>query len=87
MALPLTKRQRAVFDFIAHAIETNGYAPSLEEIGRGLGLSALATVHKHLSILQAKGYITRQWNRSRSIQLVWQTECCPTCGRPKAASQ
>jgi repressor LexA len=68
--LPLTKRQREILDFLNEFIQDNGYAPSLEEIGRRLGLSSLATVHKHLTNLQDKGFIKRSWNRSRSVELV-----------------
>ncbi len=67
---PLTKRQREILDFLNEFIEQNGYAPSLEEIGRRFGLSSLATVHKHLTNLQEKGFIKRAWNRSRSVELV-----------------
>ena len=68
--LPLTKRQREILDYLNEFIEQNGYAPSLEEIGRRFGLSSLATVHKHLTNLQDKGFIKRAWNRSRSVELV-----------------
>jgi len=67
---PLTKRQREILDFLNEFIEQNGYAPSLEEVGRRFGLSSLATVHKHLTNLQEKGFIKRAWNRSRSVELV-----------------
>ena len=68
--LPLTKRQREILDYLNDFIQQHGYAPSLEEIGRRFGLSSLATVHKHLSNLQEKGFIRRAWNRSRSVELV-----------------
>ena len=67
---PLTKRQREILDYLNEFIEQHGYAPSLEEIGRRFGLSSLATVHKHLTNLQDKGYIRRAWNKSRSVELV-----------------
>ena len=67
---PLTKRQREILDYVSEFIEQHGYAPSLEEIGRRFGLSSLATVHKHLTNLQDKGFIRRAWNRSRSLELV-----------------
>jgi repressor LexA len=70
MVLPLTKRQREIFDYLNEFIEQHGYAPSLEEIGRKFGLSSLATVHKHLTNLQDKGFIKRAWNRSRSVEMV-----------------
>ncbi|MYI75181.1 MAG: transcriptional repressor LexA [Acidobacteria bacterium] len=67
---PLTRRQREILDYLAEFIQQHGYAPSLEEIGRRFGLSSLATVHKHLTNLEAKGFIRRAWNRSRSVELV-----------------
>ena len=70
MAFPLTKRQREILDYLGEFIQQHGYAPSLEEIGRRFGLSSLATVHKHLTNLQEKGFIRRAWNRSRSVELV-----------------
>lgn len=67
---PLTKRQREILDYLNEFIDEHGYAPSLEEIGQRFGLSSLATVHKHLTNLQDKGFIRRAWNRSRSVELV-----------------
>ena len=66
---PLTKRQREILDYLNDFIQQHGYAPSLEEIGRRFSLSSLATVHKHLTNLQQKGFIKRAWNRSRSVEL------------------
>ncbi|MDR1989960.1 MAG: transcriptional repressor LexA [Acidobacteriaceae bacterium] len=68
--LPLTKRQREILDYLSDFIREHGYAPSLEEIGKRFGLSSLATVHKHLTNLQDKGFIKRAWNRSRSVEMV-----------------
>ena len=68
--LPLTKRQREILDYLNDFIQQHGYAPSLEEIGRRFGLSSLATVHKHLTNLQEKGFIKRAWNRSRSVEMI-----------------
>ena len=67
---PLTRRQREFLDFLAEFIKHRGYAPSLEEIGRRFGLTSLATVHKHLTNLEEKGFIRRARNRSRSVELV-----------------
>lgn len=77
--MAITKRQRQVYDFIAEFVERNGYSPSFEEIGQGLGLSSLATVHKHISNLEKKGLLNRDYNRSRSIDLM------PPKGRLKQA--
>ncbi len=68
--MALTRRQKQVYDFLAGFVEEHGYSPSFEEIGEGLGLSSLATVHKHVSNLEQKGLLKRDYNRSRSIDLV-----------------
>jgi repressor LexA len=67
---PLTKRQREILDYLNEFIQAHGYAPSLEEVGKRFGLSSLATVHKHLTNLQQKGFIKRTWNRSRSVEVM-----------------
>jgi repressor LexA len=51
-------------------INKQGYSPSFEEIGEGLGLSSLATVHKHMQTLEKKGFIRRGYNQSRSVEVV-----------------
>jgi repressor LexA len=68
--MALTRRQKQVYDFLAHFVEEHGYSPSFEEIGDGLGLSSLATVHKHVSNLEQKGLLKRDYNRSRSIDIL-----------------
>ncbi len=67
--MALTKRQRHVLDFISHFLDDSGYCPSYEEIARGLDLASLATVHKHISVLETKGYLKRGFNQSRSLEL------------------
>ncbi len=76
----LTRRQREMVDCIEGFIREFGYSPTLEEIGRRMGLSSLATVHKHLQNLESKGLIKRNWNHSRSIELV------PMAVEPTAAA-
>ncbi len=68
--MALTKRQRELYDWIAEFVQKHGYSPSFEEIGSGMGLSSLATVHKHISNLEKKGLLKRDYNRSRSIDLL-----------------
>ncbi len=64
----LTKRQREILDFLCSFQRERGYAPSLEEIASHFGLSAVSTVHEHLTNLTEKGYLRRGWNRARSIE-------------------
>ena len=68
--MAITKRQRQVYDFIHDFVQEHGYSPSFEEIGSGMGLSSLATVHKHVSNLEKKGLLKRDYNRSRSIDVL-----------------
>jgi len=77
--MAITKRQRQVYDYISEFVQKHGYSPSFEEIGDGLGLSSLATVHKHITNLEKKRLLTRDYNRSRSIDLL------PPKGRLKQA--
>lgn len=65
----VTKRQKEIYDFIRDYIERRGYAPTLQEIGRQFRLSSVATVHKHLTNLEQRGWIRRRSNLSRSIEL------------------
>jgi len=68
--MALTRRQKQVLDYLVRFINRNGYSPSFEEIGEGLGLSSLATVHKHMQTLEKKGFIRRGYNQSRSVEVV-----------------
>jgi repressor LexA len=77
--MAITKRQRQVYDFIAEFVQRNNFTPSYQEIGNGLGMSSLATVHKHITNLEKKGLLNRDYNRSRSIDLL------PPKGRMKQA--
>ncbi len=66
----LTKRQKQLQDYLNNYIGQFGYAPTLQEIGNFFGLSSLATIHKHLKNLEAKGVIKRKWNHSRALEMV-----------------
>jgi repressor LexA len=68
--MALTRRQKEVYDFISAFVDRHGYSPSYEEIAEGLGLSSLATVHKHVTNLEDKQLLRRDYNRSRSIDLL-----------------
>lgn len=67
--MALTRRQKQVMDFLAKFIEDHGYSPSYEEVAAGLGLASLATVHKHIQALEAKQYLRRSYNQSRSVEI------------------
>ena len=71
-AKKITKKQKAVLDFIAQTIEETGIAPTVRDICVGLGLSSPSTVHVHLKTLEEKGYIHRDPLKSRCITVVGQ---------------
>jgi len=77
--MAITRRQRQLYDFISDFVQKNGYSPSYDEIRVGLELNSLATVHKHVTNLEKKGLLRRDYNRSRSIDLL------PPKGRLKQA--
>jgi len=77
--MAITRRQRELYDFISDFVQKNQYSPSFDEIREGMKLNSLATVHKHVTNLEKKGLLTRDYNRSRSIDLV------PPKGRLKQA--
>jgi repressor LexA len=68
--MALTKRQRQILDYVQSFIDAEGYSPSFEEIAANFGYSSLATVHEHLSNLETKGYLRKNYNKSRSLELV-----------------
>jgi len=68
--MAITRRQHEVYDFLSRFVSEKGYSPSFEEIKEAMGLNSLATVHKHITNLEKKGLLTRDYNRSRSIDLL-----------------
>ena len=67
--MSLTPRLKQVLDFISGFVDKKGYCPSYEEIAGGLDLASLGTVHKHIQALEAKNYLRRSFNHSRSLEL------------------
>jgi repressor LexA len=73
----LTPRQQEVLAIVTEYIASNGYPPSLREIGKKLSVTGTLGVMKHLEALEKKGYLRRQEGSSRGISL---------CGQAQAAS-
>lgn len=65
----LTRREKEVLDYIREFNIKHGFAPSLNEIRSGLGLSSVSTIHEHITKLTAKGYLARHPNKARSFQI------------------
>jgi len=66
----LSKKQRAILDFIIESVQSRGYPPSMREIGDEVGLSSLSTVTHHLNQLELAGVIRRDPNKPRALELL-----------------
>ncbi len=66
----LTKRQADVLEALKKDIATRGYPPTVREIGKKVGLSSSATIHFHLAELERKGYIKKDGNKNRTMELL-----------------
>ncbi len=69
MGLPLTRRQKQILDFLELSIQKNGYAPSLEEIKKHFKLKAISTVHEHVENLKHKGFLKKEMNQARGVEI------------------
>jgi len=65
-----TKKQRELLNFVDNFISGHGYGPSYREIKAGLGYSSVATVALHIDNLIIKGYLRKNSNRARSLELI-----------------
>ncbi len=70
--MPVTARQRQVYDFICRYNEARQQPPTIAEIGRQFQMSSPASVHSILSALEREGLIKRIPNVSRGIELIKQ---------------
>jgi repressor LexA len=75
----LTPRQAKILDFIKKAIATNGYPPTVREIGEKVGLASPASVKYQLEILAAKGLIKKADTSARAIEVT--DEAAPSKSR------
>ena len=65
----LTKMQQKIYDYIADAIETKGYPPSVREIGEAVGLKSPSTVHFHIKHLEELGVLCKDGRKGRALTL------------------
>jgi repressor LexA len=65
----LTPRQHRVLDVIRDSVERRGYPPSMREIGEQVGLTSTSSVAHQLATLEKKGYLRRDPNRPRAVEV------------------
>lgn len=66
----LTGRQAFILDVLKKLIAKNGYPPTVREIGEAAHLSSPATIHFHLRQLEEKGYIKKDDNKNRTLEIL-----------------
>ena len=66
----LTGRQNHILQVLKQLIAENGYPPTVREIGEKAHLSSPATIHFHLKKLEEKGYIKKNDNKNRTIEIL-----------------
>jgi SOS regulatory protein LexA len=72
--MPVTAKQKRIFEFIRRYIDSNQEAPTIAEIGRQFQMRSSASVHAVLTALEREGLIKRIPNISRGIEIVQQKE-------------
>jgi repressor LexA len=88
----LTKRQQAVLKFIRTFVQGEGRSPTLAEIAKGVGSSAVSTIHKHVQHLMDKGFLVRSHGKGNNLVVAAAEEETPPArpgrsdGRAEAAS-
>lgn len=80
----LTERQRLILEHIRACVLDRGYPPSMREIGEAVGLTSTSSVTHQLSALESKGYLRRDPNRPRAMEVVFPDEATPVAPVPVA---
>ena len=85
-AKPLTPLQSRILSFIGEAVESQGFPPSIREIGRRLRITSPSSVAYHLRVLEAHGLLKREGAISRGMALATNPASLPILGRVAAGS-
>jgi repressor LexA len=73
----LTLRQRRILEVIKETVDRRGYPPSIREMGDAVGLASSSSVAHQLKMLEAKGYLRRDPNRPRALEVLLPSEDRP----------
>lgn len=66
----LTPRQRQILEYIHNYFRDKGYPPSVREICAATNLKSTSTVHSYLVQLEKKGYLKRDPQKPRAIEII-----------------
>jgi repressor LexA len=73
----LTERQRTILEVIRASVTNRGYPPSIREIGDAVGLTSTSSVAHQLRTLERKGYLRRDPNRPRAVDVRGADDAAP----------
>lgn len=79
-------RREKILGFVHSYADEHGFAPSVREIGKAVGIRSTKAVQYHLDILVGEGLIQRTARRARSLKTARQSESLPLIGRIAAGS-
>ncbi len=82
----LTKKQKMALELIRLKIQQTGYPPTVRELCVALGVRSSATAFKYLKILEQKGYIKREKEKTRAIRLMPRIRNLPLVGKVAAGN-
>ncbi|EOA09245.1 transcriptional repressor LexA [Pediococcus acidilactici] len=68
----LSTKQLNVLEYIYQTVQTQGYPPTVREIGKAIGLSSTSTVHGHINRLQKNGYLEKDPTKPRALEITAQ---------------
>ncbi len=66
----LSEKQLAILEVIQRSVSSRGYPPSMREIGDAVGLASLSSVTHQLNQLELSGYLRRDPNRPRAMEVL-----------------
>jgi SOS regulatory protein LexA len=83
-ASDLTKRQQAVLKFIRTFVQNEGRSPTLADIAKGVGSSAVSTIHKHVQHLMDKGFLVRSHGKGNNLVVATGSDDEAAPARPRS---
>lgn len=66
----ISERQKEILQCIINKVKESGYPPTVREIAATVNLHSAATIHAHLTKLEKLGYIKRDPDKPRAIEVM-----------------
>src|SRR5271155_5541179 len=65
----LTRKQHELLSFIDRHLKTTGFSPSFEEMKEALHLKSKSGIHRLISALEERGFLSRRHHRARALEV------------------